>query len=51
MVLPSGTKTFLYIYEATGKRKQLSLGNYPLTSLSDARKKYIEASPLLIIIS
>ncbi|MFZ4860207.1 MAG: Arm DNA-binding domain-containing protein, partial [Desulfuromonadaceae bacterium] len=25
-VLPSGTKTFLFIYEVGGKRKQLNLG-------------------------
>jgi len=42
-VLPSGTKTFLYIYEVAGKRKQLKLGTYPLTSLQMARKKYNDA--------
>lgn len=43
-VWPAGTKTFLYIYEVAGKRKQLNLGTYPLVSLSDARKKYNDAS-------
>ena len=42
-VLPTGTKTFLFIYEVSGKRKQLRLGTYPLTSLADARKKYNDA--------
>lgn len=46
-VLPSGTKTFLYIYEAQGKRKQLNLGKYPLTSLSEARKSYRDACEAL----
>ena len=41
-VMPTGTKTFLYIYEVAGKRKQVRLGNYPLTSLADAQKKYNE---------
>lgn len=39
-VLPTGTKTFLYIYEAMGKRKQVKPGTYPLTTLADARNKY-----------
>lgn len=43
-ILPSGTKTFLFIYETNGKRKQLNLGNYPYTTLAEARKKYNEVS-------
>lgn len=39
-VLPSGTKTFLFIYEVQGKRKQLKLGTYPFTTLVEARDKY-----------
>ena len=39
-VLPSGTKTFLFIYERDGKRKQLNLGTYPHTSLLEARAAY-----------
>jgi len=42
-VLPTGKKTLLFIYEVNGKRKQLNLGIYPLTSLLDAREKYNEA--------
>lgn len=39
-VLPSGTKTFMYIYEVSGKRKYHKLGNYPSVSLEEAREKY-----------
>lgn len=42
-VLPSGVKTFLYIYEVNGKRKQHNLGKYPHTTLAEARKKYYAA--------
>ena len=41
--LPTGTKTFLFIYEVDGKRKQLNLGIYPPTPLLDAREKYNES--------
>jgi len=43
MVRPSGIKTFYYIYEVGGKRKELNLGTYPLTSLQQAREKYNDA--------
>lgn len=39
-ILPSGTKTFLYIYEIGGKRKQINLGVYPYVGLAEARSKY-----------
>lgn len=39
-VLPTGCKTFLFIYEVDGKRKQVNLGNYPYTTLAAARNKY-----------
>lgn len=42
-VLPTGIKTFLYIYTWSGKRKHLNLGNYPHVKLADAREKYNEA--------
>jgi integrase len=42
-VLPSGVKTFLYIYTFEGKRKHLNLGNYPHIKLAEAREKYQEA--------
>lgn len=42
-VLPSGIKTWYYIYTFKGKRRQLNLGNYPETSLSSAHDAYREA--------
>jgi hypothetical protein len=42
-IWPSGSKTFLFIYEVGSKHKQLNLGTYPLTSLFDARRKYNDA--------
>ena len=39
-VFPSGVKTFLFIYERDGKRKQLNLGTYPHTTLAEAREAY-----------
>ena len=45
-VLPSGVKTFQYIYTLSGKRRRLNLGNYPSTSLAEAREKYLGAAGL-----
>ena len=42
-VMPSGIKTFLYIYTYQGKRKNLYLGKYPYITLAEARVKYNEA--------
>lgn len=42
-VMPSGVKTFLYIYTYNGKRKNLYLGQYPLVTLAEARVRYHEA--------
>jgi integrase len=42
-VMPSGVKTFLYIYTYNGKRRNLYLGKYPLVTLAEARVKYNEA--------
>ena len=39
-VLPSGVKTFLFIYTVSGKRKEMNLGIYPDVSLGDAREKH-----------
>lgn len=46
-VMPSGVKTFLYIYTFEGKRKHLNLGTYPQTKLAEARQKYSEAYSLV----
>lgn len=45
-VLPSGVKTFLYIYTFKGKRKHINLGIYPHTKLADARELYQNAYTL-----
>ncbi len=47
-VLPSGAKTFQYIYTLSGKRHRLNLGNYPATSLAEAREKYLAAASLVV---
>jgi len=46
-VMPSGVKTFLYVYTINGKRQELNLGNYPHTKLSDARNEYSAAYTLV----
>lgn len=42
-VLPSGVKTWLYIYTIDQKRRELNLGTYPHVSLADARAKHADA--------
>lgn len=46
-VLPSGSKTFLYIFELNKQKGYLQLGNYPATSLADARIAYNDAFKLV----
>ena len=46
-VLPTGIKTFQYIYFLNGKRKRLGLGSYPFISLAEAREKFLEAATLV----
>ena len=43
-VLPSGVKTFQYIYTLNGKRHRMNLGQYPVTTLADAREKFRAAA-------
>ncbi len=43
-VLPSGCKTFQYIYTLAGKRRRFNLGHYPATTLSEAREKFRAAA-------
>lgn len=45
-VLPSGVKTWFFIYRIDGKRRFMNLGHYPSISLSEARKKYRTAYDL-----
>jgi integrase len=42
-IMPSGAKTFLYIYTDKGTRKELNLGTYPEVTLATALEKYQEA--------
>jgi hypothetical protein len=46
-VLPTGIKTFLFIYTIKGKRRQMNLGIYPDKSLERAHKDYLEAASLV----
>ncbi len=43
LVKPNGAKWWRFDYSIGGKRKTLSLGVYPITGLSDARRKADEA--------
>jgi len=45
-VLPSGIKTWFFIYRIDGKRRFMNLGHYPSIKLSVARKKYRDAFDL-----
>jgi len=47
-VLPSGVKTWLYIFTFDGKRHEMNLGIYPAVSLEVARQKYNEARKALL---
>lgn len=42
-VMPSGVKTWLYIFAIMGKRREMNLGNYPEVSLETARENFTEA--------
>lgn len=42
-VMPSGVKTWLYIYAFDGKRRKFNLGNYPDVTLETARAKFEDA--------
>jgi len=46
-VLPSGVKTWYYIYQFNGKRRHLNLGNYPDKSLKEAHQAYRQAYELV----
>jgi integrase len=39
-VMPSGVKTWLYVYAIDGKRRELNLGSYPDVTLEAARIKF-----------
>lgn len=47
-VMPSGVKTWLYVYSIDGKRREMNLGPYPDISLSVARDKFDAAKKLVV---
>jgi integrase len=42
-VMPSGVKTWLYVYAIDDKRREMNLGSYPDVTLETARGKFEEA--------
>ena len=42
-VMPSGHKTWLYVFTVDGKRREKNLGEYPAVTLETARGKFQEA--------
>lgn len=44
IVYPTGSKTFVFRYKIDGVQKLLTLGEYPLMKLADARDEYLKAS-------
>ena len=42
-VMPSGSKTWLYLYTIDGKRRKMNLGCYPEVTLETARGKFEDA--------
>lgn len=46
-VMPSGVKTWLYVYTFDGRRKELNFGFYPDVSLSTARERHSGARKLI----
>ena len=46
-VMPSGVKTWLYVYAFDDKRRELNLGSYPDVSLETARGRFDEAKKKL----
>lgn len=47
LIQPSGGKLWRFKYRFDGREKKLGLGNYPSTSLADARRRRDEARDLL----
>ncbi len=46
-ILPSGVKSWYYVYTLNGRRRQMCLGNYPDVSLEKAHEKYRKAIDLV----
>ena len=41
--MPTGLKTWLYLYSIEGRRREMNLGEYPSVSLVIAREKFEDA--------
>ena len=46
-IMPTGSMTWLYIYNVDGKRREMSLGAYPDISLAKGRELHADAKKLL----
>lgn len=46
-VMPSGAKTWLYLYSFDGKRRKMNLGTYPDVTLETARDKFEAAKKMV----
>jgi integrase len=46
-VFPSGEKSWVFIYTFSGRKRRMTLGDYKITSLADARIKHHDAYKLL----
>ncbi|HIJ80434.1 MAG TPA: site-specific integrase [Desulfuromonadales bacterium] len=42
-VMPTGSKTWLYLYAINGKRRKMNLGSYPSVTLETARDRFEDA--------
>ena len=42
-ISPKGQKTWLFIYDFEGKRRRMTLGQYPQISLKDAHQRHLKA--------
>jgi integrase len=42
-VSPTGTKSFILMYRAGGRKRRITLGRYPILSLADARRRALIA--------
>jgi len=46
-VFPSGTKSWIYIYKHDGRKRRLTLGQYPAMTLTKAHEEYAKARTIV----
>ncbi len=46
-IFPSSQKSWIFLYHFEGKKKRMTLGAYPIVSLTEARKKHFDSLRLL----